>query len=120
MRMDCSPPGGTHSAIPATHQCCPEGTGYATRGARRVTPRMAACVAAVIALVAGAIPAVAANFGGKPTTYYACVTTRTGAIRIVSAAVRCRAGQHKISWNSQGPARTGRSASPRDRLRKHA
>ena len=55
----------------------------------------------VIAVVAGAaIPALA---GGKSVTFYACVTSKTGAIKIVSKSARCHAGQHKISWNNVGP-----------------
>jgi hypothetical protein len=55
----------------------------------------------VVAVVAGAaIPALA---GGKTVTFHACVTNRTGAIKIVSKSARCRAGQHKISWNNTGP-----------------
>lgn len=37
-------------------------------------------------------------------TYYACVTTATGAIDIVSKTATCKAGQTKISWNQAGPA----------------
>jgi hypothetical protein len=55
----------------------------------------------VIAVVAGvAIPALA---GGKSVTFYACVTSKTGAIKVVSKSARCHAGQHKISWNNVGP-----------------
>jgi hypothetical protein len=51
-------------------------------------------------LVGAAIHALA---GGTTTTFYACVTSKTGAIKIVSKCARCRAGQHKISWNKAGP-----------------
>jgi len=56
-----------------------------------------------IALTAGAIPAVAAATN-TPTVYHACVTNATGAVKIVSATATCGTGQHKISWNSLGPA----------------
>jgi hypothetical protein len=35
--------------------------------------------------------------------YNACVTNRTGAIKIVSAGTSCAANQHKIAWNKTGP-----------------
>ena len=69
----------------------------------RVTPRMAVCAAVAMALLAGAIPAIAATLAAKPVKIYACVTARTGSLRIVSASARCNVGQHKISWNSEGP-----------------
>jgi hypothetical protein len=39
-----------------------------------------------------------------PVIYFACVTNRSGAVKIVSASARRAAGQHKISWNKVGPA----------------
>ncbi|MFZ0805031.1 MAG: hypothetical protein WAN03_02560 [Candidatus Sulfotelmatobacter sp.] len=45
----------------------------------------------------GAVPAQAA------TTYYACVTNATGAIRLVSSTATCKATEHKIQWNDPGP-----------------
>jgi hypothetical protein len=70
---------------------------------RTLTPRIAACVVAALALLAGAIPAVAATLAARPTTINACVTGKTGAIKIVSASAKCKTGQHKISWSSRGP-----------------
>ena len=58
--------------------------------------------AGVAVLIGCAIPAIAAARTG-PVIYYACVTPRTGAIKIVSASARCPAGQRKISWNKIGP-----------------
>jgi hypothetical protein len=55
-----------------------------------------------VGLVAGAVPALALS-GAVPVVFHACVTNRTGAIRIVSASTRCAAGQHKIFWNQAGP-----------------
>jgi len=37
-------------------------------------------------------------------TYYACVTSSTGAIEVVSASTACGSGQYKITWNETGPA----------------
>lgn len=59
--------------------------------------------AAAMLLGGAAIPAVALA-ASPPVTYYACVTTRTGAVKIVSQSATCAAGQQKISWNSIGPA----------------
>jgi hypothetical protein len=56
-----------------------------------------------MALMAGVIPAIAAATS-SPTVYHACVTNKTGAIKIVAASSRCGTGQHKISWNNIGPA----------------
>jgi hypothetical protein len=58
------------------------------------------CVMVVAILAGAAIPALA---GGRTVTFYACVTSKTGAIKIVSNSTACRAGQHKISWNNIGP-----------------
>jgi hypothetical protein len=63
--------------------------------------RVGAAVA-VAALVAGAIPAIAAATAST-VTYYSCVTNSTGAIKIVGKATVCGTGKHKISWNNTGP-----------------
>jgi len=44
------------------------------------------------------------NAHAASVTYYACVTTATGAIDIVSKTATCKSGQTKISWNQAGPA----------------
>ena len=44
------------------------------------------------------------NAHAATVTYYACVTTATGAIDIVSKTATCKAGQTKIMWNEVGPA----------------
>ena len=54
---------------------------------------------AALLLLLGSLNAHAAT-----VTYYACVTTATGAIDIVSASTKCKAGQTKIMWNEVGPA----------------
>jgi hypothetical protein len=38
------------------------------------------------------------------TTYYACVKTSDGTLRIVSANTTCKSSETLISWNQQGPA----------------
>lgn len=72
------------------------------RPARRVG-WIAGLTGAALALTAGVIPAVAVATSAR-IVYHACVTNRTGAIKIVSASARCRSTQHKISWNRSGPA----------------
>ena len=37
------------------------------------------------------------------TTYYACITNSTGAIRIVNQNTQCLSTEHKINWNQTGP-----------------
>jgi hypothetical protein len=58
---------------------------------------------AALALAIGVAIPVAALARSSPVTYYACVTTRTGVLKIVSKSARCGSGQHKISWNNIGP-----------------
>jgi hypothetical protein len=55
------------------------------------------------ALTVAAVPAIAVA-ASSGVTYHACVVNKTGALRVVSAAAHCGSGQHKISWNSTGPA----------------
>jgi hypothetical protein len=75
----------------------------AGHGRRRVRRRLQiAGAAAAVALIAGAVPAIAAATTST-VTYFACVTNSTGAIRIVGKATGCGTGQHKISWNNSGP-----------------
>jgi hypothetical protein len=75
----------------------------AAGGRRRVGRWLQIAVtAAIAALIATAIPAIAA--AAKPSvTYFACVTNSTGAIRMVGSNAVCRPGKHKISWNNTGP-----------------
>jgi hypothetical protein len=37
------------------------------------------------------------------TTYYACVTTATGAVRIIGSSTVCKSTERKIHWNQTGP-----------------
>jgi hypothetical protein len=81
------------------------GGGYlaAPQGRRRFRRRMRiAGAAGVVALIAAAVPAIAAATT-PAVRYFACVTNSTGAIRIVGKAASCGTGKHKISWNSVGP-----------------
>ncbi len=59
------------------------------------------CLAALAVLLAWAVPALA---GSSTVTYYACVTSKTGSIKVVSNTAKCATGEHKISWNNVGPA----------------
>jgi hypothetical protein len=54
------------------------------------------------ALLVTAHPAAAANVPAA-TIYYGCVTTSTGAIRIVTASTTCKTTEHKIQWDQTGP-----------------
>jgi hypothetical protein len=63
---------------------------------------------AVAALTAFGMPALAS---GGTVTYDACVS-KAGAIKIVSAAAKCPAGQSKISWNNTGPQGPAGKAGP--------
>jgi hypothetical protein len=58
---------------------------------------------AAAALASAAVPAALAAAVSAPVTYYACVTTKTGAVKMVSTTAACGTGQHKISWNDAGP-----------------
>ncbi|MGP0101927.1 MAG: hypothetical protein ACLPUT_09975 [Solirubrobacteraceae bacterium] len=55
--------------------------------------------AAIVLLALAAAPA-----AGAATTIYACVSKKSGAMRIVSAKAKCRHGERKLSWSSTGPA----------------
>ena len=73
-------------------------------GSRTLRRRLwlASCAAGAVGLIAGAVPALAIA-GSGPVAFHACVTSKNGTIRIVSASTRCGAGQHKIFWNQTGP-----------------
>jgi len=55
-------------------------------------------IIAVALLLLGGLTANAAT-----VTYYACVNSSTGAIRIVSQTTTCNTSEHKIQWNQVGP-----------------
>ncbi|MGD0453645.1 MAG: collagen-like protein [Solirubrobacteraceae bacterium] len=67
-----------------------------------ISPRITAAAGAVATL------ALAALVSPPPTsaaTIYACVNKRTGAARLFyTKAPRCKRGQARLSWNTQGPA----------------
>ncbi len=63
---------------------------------------IAAMLVAGLALVASAIPAIASATASS-TVFHACVTNKTGVIKIVSGSSPCASGQHMISWNNIGP-----------------
>ena len=46
------------------------------------------------------------------TIYYGCVTTATGAIRIVTATTTCKSTEHKIQWDQTGPQGPAGPAGP--------
>jgi hypothetical protein len=65
----------------------------------------------VLAAALIGIPAVALA-RSSPVTYYACVTTKTGTLKIVSKSATCASRQHKISWNNIGQAGPRESRGP--------
>lgn len=56
---------------------------------------------AMVVLAAFLVSGVSA--GPMPTTYYACVNMKTGAIYMVNAGDTCQKGYTPISWNQVGP-----------------
>jgi hypothetical protein len=55
-------------------------------------------------LVAIALIALAVASSAGASTLYACVNKRTGAARLFAYKPRCKRGQVRLSWNTQGPA----------------
>jgi hypothetical protein len=60
----------------------------------------------VLAATAGALllAAFAAAPQAQAATIYACVKKKGGTARFVSKSAKCKKGESKISWNSEGPA----------------
>ena len=71
------------------------GKGHAMKS---ITAAIAGAAVAAVA-IGGVTLAVGAN-----DPLYACVTTKTGAVRMVAAATVCSRTETKITWNVQGPA----------------
>jgi hypothetical protein len=63
--------------------------------------RATVVLAAVGALM---IAALAMAPQSQASTVYACVKTKSGTPRIVSKKAKCRKGEKKLSWGTQGPA----------------
>jgi hypothetical protein len=72
---------------------------------RTIRPTMTALAAASTLLLSGLVIAPQAG----ASTLYACVK-KSGTARFVSARTRCRRGEAKLSWNTQGVA--GKNGSP--------
>jgi len=66
---------------------------------RAAIPGAIGAVCATIALLS---PTAVSAAG--PTTIHACVSNRSGAMRIVGAKAKCRHGEHALSWGASGPA----------------
>ncbi len=58
----------------------------------------------VSVLAALALVALGVATSAGASTLYACVNKRTGAARLFSYKPRCKRGQARLSWNTQGPA----------------
>jgi hypothetical protein len=65
------------------------------------TRRQLAVLVAVGALLLSALSLAAQ---ANASTIYACVKKKTGAARIVNQKVKCKKGESKLSWNTQGAA----------------
>ncbi len=59
--------------------------------------------ALLTALAFGSGSAVAAYANQPPREIHACVSSNSGALRVVGAADTCRTGETKLTWNTQGP-----------------
>jgi len=57
-----------------------------------------------IAVLIGFVAALGAAPSAEAATYYACVSKKSGAIRMVGRRSKCRKGERKISLNSEGVA----------------
>ena len=68
------------------------------------TRRGAAVLAATGALLLSALVALASAPQAEAGTIYACVKKKTGAARFVTKAAKCRKGETRLTWNTQGPA----------------
>jgi hypothetical protein len=67
----------------------------------RSTRRIGQLASVIAALALGAL-VVTPSAGAS--TLYACVNKRTGAARLYSYKPRCKRGQERLSWNTEGPA----------------
>jgi hypothetical protein len=67
-----------------------------------LSSRRAGQLVCVIAALAFAALVVTPSAGAA--TLYACVNKRTGAARLFSYKPRCKRGQERLSWNTEGPA----------------
>jgi hypothetical protein len=59
-------------------------------------------IVVTLLLLTGRLPQSSAQVSAT-VTFYACETTSTGAIRMVTATTSCKTGETKISWNQVGP-----------------
>ncbi len=68
---------------------------------RETTTRVTALLAITGALLVGAFAVAQA---ADAATIYACVKKGSGTARIVSKKAKCRKGESRLTWSSQGPA----------------
>lgn len=67
----------------------------------RTKSRIVVAIPVFCALFLGGA-AVAEAHGGDQARIHACVTTRTGALRVVDASATCAKGESALDWNQQG------------------
>jgi len=70
-------------------------------------PRSASTLTVRVAVVLIAIVAGVFASAAHAATIHACVKPKSGATRIVTARAKCRPGEHKLSWNTNGPRGAG-------------
>jgi hypothetical protein len=70
---------------------------------RRLPRALLGVAAAAILASGGAFAGFGIASAAGSTTFYACVTDASGAVRIVTATTTCSAGEHKVNWNQTGP-----------------
>jgi hypothetical protein len=73
-----------------------------------MTQIRAAAVAAAVFVLSGSAAVVSA----QTTIIRSCVTSKTGAIRIVSVTDTCKQGEAALTWNQQGPTGVQGPAGP--------
>jgi hypothetical protein len=71
---------------------------YSPARSIRRTGQLASAAAAL------ALAALVVTPSAGAATLYACVNKRTGAARLFSYKPRCKRGQARLSWNTEGPA----------------
>jgi hypothetical protein len=67
-------------------------------------------LALFIALGGTSYAVTSGKFVGRDHQVHACVKTKSGTLRLVTAHKRCRRGEQLVSWNQTGPAGTKGSA----------
>jgi hypothetical protein len=70
---------------------------------RRLPRGLALVGIGVVVASGGAFAGFGIASAAGSTTFYACVTNASGAVRIVTAGTTCASSEHKVNWNQTGP-----------------